>query len=376
MFDSPVFESFAHYASGMATMSFGMWALTLYKWRKRNRMIFLLFLAVAYITLGFVKDIVFLLPSQLFPDYGYMENMVSIFDMAFVPLVCAFFLEATRPGLVTNARLLLAFLVFIAFLPLYCVLHAQWVVNGSFMLSMLAAILTLVLVLLNVARYNKYLSANYSYTKNIGVGWCVGCAFGFFLWLFVYQVSFYEPTWFSEMVYDVGLVIIWNIVCVLARRHRVVVDMMAFEDEVEPQPREVPQPLPETGAEMPLPTMPAAVASVSHTKYLSVAEALLRCMETDKLYLNPRLSLADLAVATNSNKTYVSNYINMLGKTFYDYVNEYRVAEACRIIDERSAGERLSMSDVAAQSGFNSVSTFNRYFVKIKGATPGSYLRR
>lgn len=93
-----------------------------------------------------------------------------------------------------------------------------------------------------------------------------------------------------------------------------------------------------------------------------------------KLYLNPLLSLNDLARAAGCNKTYVSTFINSQGKTFYDYVNEYRISEACRIME--SSDERLSMSDVATRSGFNSMSSFNRYFSKIKGATPTNYYHR
>lgn len=372
MIEDSSFESFAHYASGMASMSFVMWAVILYEWRKRNRMTFLLFLVVAYIALGFLKDAIFLWPSRLFSDFYFVENMVSIFDVSFVPLVCAFFLEATRPGTVTNNRLLLSFLSFIVFLPLYCLFHSQWVVIGSFSLSLLAALVTLVLVPINVIRYNKYLSDNYSFIKNIGVGWCTGCVFSFFLVLVFYQVCFYEPTWFGEMIYDAIFVVTWNIVCLFTRNHQVVSGMLSFSEDVASQSVDSSKGVSGNGAADDLPA-----DSQLQLKDSFVADSLQRCMETDKLYLNPRLTLAELAQAAGTNKTYISTYINGQGKTFYDYVNEYRVAESCRIIDEKVAAcGRLSMADVASQSGFNSISTFNRYFSKLKGITPTSYSRR
>lgn len=372
MIEDSSFESFAHYASGMASMSFVMWAVILYEWRKRNRMTFLLFLVVAYIALSFLKDAIFLWPSRLFSDFYFVENMVSIFDVSFVPLVCAFFLEATRPGTVTNNRLLLSFLSFIVFLPLYCLFHSQWVVIGSFSLSLLAALVTLVLVPINVIRYNKYLSDNYSFIKNIGVGWCTGCVFSFFLVLVFYQVCFYEPTWFGEMIYDAIFVVTWNIVCLFTRNHQVVSGMLSFSEDVASQSVDSSKGVSGNGAADDLPA-----DSQLQLKDSFVADSLQRCMETDKLYLNPRLTLAELAQAAGTNKTYISTYINGQGKTFYDYVNEYRVAESCRIIDEKVAAcGRLSMADVASQSGFNSISTFNRYFSKLKGITPTSYSRR
>lgn len=347
MIEDSSFESFAHYASGMAAMSFVMWAVILYGWRKRNRMTFLLFLVVAYIALGFLKDVIFFWPSHLFSNLYFLEDMVSIFDISFVPLVCAFFIEATWPGVVTNKRLLLSYLAFILFLPLYCLFQSKWVVVGSFWLSLIAALVTLVVVPINVKRYNKYLSDNYSYINNIGVGWCTGCASFFFLALIFYQICFYEPTWFGEMIYDAVFVVTWNIVCLYNRNHQVVAGIIPSADI---------QQIDTNG---------------------NVADSLRRCMETDKLYLNPLLTLMDLAQAAGTDKTGISTYINGHGKTFYDYVNEYRVAEACRIIDKKVVdGERISMTDVALQSGFNSISTFNRYFTKLKGITPTSYSRR
>ena len=35
----------------------------------------------------------------------------------------------------------------------------------------------------------------------------------------------------------------------------------------------------------------------------------------------------------------------------------------------------MTIQDVAAQSGFNSLSSFNRYFYKLVGTTPTAYLK-
>ena len=35
---------------------------------------------------------------------------------------------------------------------------------------------------------------------------------------------------------------------------------------------------------------------------------------------------------------------------------------------------KMMMTEVAAVSGFNSLSSFNRYFIKIKGISPSEYL--
>ena len=60
-------EALAHYTRGMATMFFILWAAITYTWRKRNRMSLVLFVAVSYVTLGYLmKD-------------PFVENLVGIF---------------------------------------------------------------------------------------------------------------------------------------------------------------------------------------------------------------------------------------------------------------------------------------------------------
>lgn len=54
-------------------------------------------------------------------------------------------------------------------------------------------------------------------------------------------------------------------------------------------------------------------------------------------------------------------------------MNNFRVAEACGILDAMPQEGRKSMGTVAEMSGFNSKSTFHRYFMKVKGVSPKNY---
>ena len=103
---------------------------------------------------------------------------------------------------------------------------------------------------------------------------------------------------------------------------------------------------------------------------------LLR-MNERKLYLNPKLTLQDVASEIGTNRTYLSEYLNqVLNTTFYEYINEFRVGTACEILDSMSSDNKRTMQEVAEMSGFNSLSTFNRSFVKVKGVTPSRYASR
>ena len=105
-----------------------------------------------------------------------------------------------------------------------------------------------------------------------------------------------------------------------------------------------------------------------------IAPKLNACMEKERLYLNPTLSLKEVSLAVGSNMKYLTIYLNhILGVTFYDYINKYRIKEACRLMEMMAQEERVNMAEVSRESGFNSISSFNRYFKKMLGITPKEY---
>lgn len=59
------------------------------------------------------------------------------------------------------------------------------------------------------------------------------------------------------------------------------------------------------------------------------------------------------------------------GKTFSDYTNEIRLAHACRLLVETDR----SISEIATDSGFESLTYFNRIFLKKKKVRPGEFRR-
>jgi AraC-like DNA-binding protein len=59
-------------------------------------------------------------------------------------------------------------------------------------------------------------------------------------------------------------------------------------------------------------------------------------------------------------------------KSFYDYVNERRIEEVKRKINDPKYSH-LKLVEVAYECGFNSKATFNRVFKKIEGHSPTDY---
>jgi AraC-like DNA-binding protein len=111
------------------------------------------------------------------------------------------------------------------------------------------------------------------------------------------------------------------------------------------------------------------------TELLPWREGLLALMDAHRPWLEPELTLAELAQRLGTHASLLSKVINAgCGQNFNDFVNSYRVAEARRLLaDPRFA--HYSLVGVALESGFNSKSTFNRVFKKLDGRAPGEVVR-
>ncbi|GAB3639662.1 helix-turn-helix domain-containing protein [Spirosoma arcticum] len=101
---------------------------------------------------------------------------------------------------------------------------------------------------------------------------------------------------------------------------------------------------------------------------------LVTLMDTEKPYLEPELSLADLARRMQINPVSLSQVINAgAGKNFNDFVNGYRVDEFKERVRNPANGH-LSFLGIALECGFNSKATFNRAFRKCTGLSPKAYV--
>ena len=102
---------------------------------------------------------------------------------------------------------------------------------------------------------------------------------------------------------------------------------------------------------------------------------LVRLMEEDKVFMDPELTLASLAHQLHTNTHTMSRVINEgFDKSFYHYINDYRVQEFTRLITLEE-NQQESLLAVALKVGFNSKTTFNRAFKKLMGTTPRLYLK-
>jgi len=103
------------------------------------------------------------------------------------------------------------------------------------------------------------------------------------------------------------------------------------------------------------------------------AEKLSKYMKSSKPYLNPELTLSQLAGELGISSHFLSQVINeKLELNFFDFINGYRVEE----FKERTSNpnySNFSLLGIALECGFNSKSAFNRIFKQKTGLTPSQF---
>ena len=89
----------------------------------------LLFISTLWITFGHLKDSVFLI--ETWKNSVWLDNVINVIDLIFIPLTCAFFLEATRPGFATTPRVAVAVGLQALFIPAYLIWPTDGVILGA-----------------------------------------------------------------------------------------------------------------------------------------------------------------------------------------------------------------------------------------------------
>lgn len=130
--------------------------------------------------------------------------------------------------------------------------------------------------------------------------------------------------------------------------------------------------------EEPGPDHPAMAAEAIFTTVASswdedgLLSRFQKLMQEEQLFLQPSLSLGDVAEKLNTNKTYVSKMVNnTYNLGFPELLNTLRIDYAQQyILNHRGAKQE----EIAHACGFLSASSFNNIFKKLTGVTPKMWL--
>lgn len=110
-------------------------------------------------------------------------------------------------------------------------------------------------------------------------------------------------------------------------------------------------------------TSPAELDNI----YSKILPQFIELIDEKQIFLQPHLSLNDIAQQISSNRTYLSRLINdKFQCNFHEYINRKRIEYVQKLIIENP---QISQEQATEMSGFISTSTFSRTFKKYAKAT-------
>ena len=329
--------NFVHFMHGMTLMFFIFMSIRLYYRKRNNRLLTFLFWETLFWLFIQLKDFLNLIDG--INIVRYLSDIRLSLDTWCVPVTLLLLIEAARPHKINLKKTALLMVPTVVLTTVFVITSLKIFLHISLAYSVLLGVATSVAcvmacVIKNDNNFiNKYLAQRDDaiYIKQISRV-ALLLIFLFAVWKIIVFTSHFST---GSILYMFQLVI-WGTVYYLSERH--------FVEKKLRNPQ---------------------------TDYTALEASLLRCMNDERLFLNPKLSIKDVAFQIKSNRTYISTYLNKhLKTTFPEYVNNFRVKEACNILNSH---EYSSLEEVAEKAGFNSSSTFYRAFSKAMNMTPLQY---
>ena len=112
---------------------------------------------------------------------------------------------------------------------------------------------------------------------------------------------------------------------------------------------------------------------VDSQRVIQIQTELNELMEKEEVYLNPDLTLKNLAKMLKIHPNYLSRIINeQFEMSFNDYINKLRILKAMKMLTD-PAEKGKSILDIMYTTGFYSKSVFNTAFKKFTKTTPSVY---
>lgn len=255
--------------------------------------------------------------------------------------------EVTTPGWTTWSRVVKTTLPFLLFTLVYIVWPITLIINLYGLFLDIYTIVIIIIAIVKARRYNRYIRSNYSNIDEIDISWINKILLMTMLSQISWVVATFYPGVITDTIYYFFTLLMWQKFLSYSRRMRPV----------------------------PIEKLSPQLDAVEGTRSFAFAGVLEDVVEKKELYLNQELTLVDLAKAVNTNRTYLSYYFSNVKKTtFYDYINQLRITKKC--LPMMQEHPEYTLDYVAAKSGFKSISTFRRAFIKLTGKSPSQYIHQ
>ena len=340
---------------GMAIMFYSMMAW-LFWFRSRGRAKHMIAFIMLMIALQNVKDL-----AIIDTDNAYDPSLSAIatcVDIIAVPIYGFILVELCRPGWIKTRWMVMTEVPFVVMSLLYVLTQSHLFYMLLWLLSLAYGLWCIVWVVHDLPRYHRWLKNEYSYQENINLHWLIGVTLLFFIILCIWVVDCIYPSTLIDTIYILSSLVGWMVVCYFINRQELVI-----KEVIDSLPTETAEPLAPAAAD-------GETEESDNERIKLLSEQLEKLFTVDKVYLEPRLRLVDLAQKLGTNRTYLSNFFNKERQTtFYEFVNGYRISHSENLLTTTD----YTLDVVAELSGFNSLSTFRRAFSVKNNCSPQEY---
>lgn len=340
---------------GMAIMFYSMMAW-LFWFRSKGRAKHMIAFIMLMIALQNVKDL-----AIIDTDNAYDPSLSAIatcVDIIAVPIYGFILVELCRPGWIKTRWMVMTEVPFVVMSLLYVLTQNHLFYMLLWVLSLAYGLWCIVWVVHDLPRYHRWLKNEYSYQENINLHWLRGVTLLFFIILCIWVVDCIYPSTLIDTIYILSSLVGWMVVCYFINRQELVI-----KEVIDSLPTETAEPLAPAAAD-------GETEESDNERILLLSEQLEKLFTVDKVYLEPRLRLVDLAQKLGTNRTYLSNFFNKERQTtFYEFVNGYRISHSENLLTTTD----YTLDVVAELSGFNSLSTFRRAFSVKNNCSPQEY---
>ena len=348
----------------------------------------------------YVKDLIFI--GNTYYSSRLEEQYASSIDLLTLPMYAIVLVEACRPLWMNWSRAFLFYIPFIVLMVAFWVHPVPLAYYAMHFAAILCAVFILLWALRELPRFERALKEEYSYAEYINLHWLRGVILLFFCLLMLWVYDSMASGVRYDNIFLFNSLVMWIAACFCFYRQSVVINAVksyfvepsednaetnfdaaendldkatahleaAEADQNDPHAHTQPENVAETVAE-PQPVAEHPVEPEPEELKLqqeaAFAERMYLLFEKERVYLNPRLRLSELAMVLGTNRTYLSQYFNQnCESTFYDFVNDYRIHHAKLLLHSTDD----TLETIAMNSGFNSLSTFRRAFVQREGMSP------
>lgn len=315
------------------------------------------------LAVGFFNNFLVLVCRNLH-NAVFLNTLLLLYDYMVVGGLMAFCVSLVFPGRYSAWRLSVLAAPYAAALLVFAISRSPVVYPAVQLYTLVASTALLLWLWLSIRRHRRMLLDNVGNLEYFDLRWgaiLIGVLYAVQLVWAVESLS--QQSWFTSTAADSNLLLdtLW---CFITVAYVLLVVRKIMRQQVF--------------VVAPLEDIETRCFTLPHTYYKTLDGSNIdEVVRENRYYLDATLTLQALATHLGTNRQYLSNYINReRHKTFYEYINGFRLEEARQLLDSGQVERWQTMEGLASMVGFNSYATFLRQWVKRYGVTPSEYLKR